>query len=189
MNRRITLVSRPTGFPQESDFALEEAEIEEPGAGEVLVRARWVSLDPYQRGRMSEARSYAAPLEVGDVITSQTLGEVMQSNDPRFEPGDLVAGQFGRQEYAVARAGTLRKIPPGETRRYADIAAAIGSPKAVRAVGSANGDNHVCVLIPCHRVIRSDGTLGGYGGGIERKKKLLEAEGHPVAAPELPLVE
>ena len=70
----------------------------------------------------------------------------------------------------------LRKIPVGETRSYAEIAAAIGHPKAVRAVGSANGDNHVCVLIPCHRVIRSDGSLGGYGGGIERKKKLLEAE-------------
>ena len=83
----------------------------------------------------------------------------------------------------------LRKIPLGETRSYADIAAAIGAPKAVRAVGSANGDNHVCVLIPCHRVIRSDGTLGGYGGGIERKRKLLAAEGHPAAAPELPLVD
>src|SRR5690348_14498397 len=71
----------------------------------------------------------------------------------------------------------LRKIPPGETRSYAQIAAAIGQPKAVRAVGTANGDNHVSVLIPCHRVIRSDGSLGGYGGGIERKKKLLAAEG------------
>ncbi|HEX8840473.1 MAG TPA: methylated-DNA--[protein]-cysteine S-methyltransferase [Sphingomicrobium sp.] len=71
----------------------------------------------------------------------------------------------------------LRKIPAGETRSYAEIAAAIGCPKAVRAVGSANGDNHVCVLIPCHRVIRSDGSLGGYGGGIERKKKLLASEG------------
>src|SRR6476469_2875975 len=83
----------------------------------------------------------------------------------------------------------LRKIPPGETRSYAQIAAAIGQPKAVRAVGTANGDNHVCVLIPCHRVIRSDGSLGGYGGGIERKKKLLASEGHPVAEPELPLAE
>ena len=83
----------------------------------------------------------------------------------------------------------LRKIPPGETRSYADIAAAIGHPKAVRAVGSANGDNHVCVLIPCHRVIRSDGSLGGYGGGIERKKQLLAAEGHVSASPELPLVD
>src|SRR5690242_13420793 len=83
----------------------------------------------------------------------------------------------------------LRKIPPGETRSYAEIAAAIGHPKAVRAVGTANGDNHVCVLIPCHRVIRSDGSLGGYGGGIERKKQLLAAEGHAPASPELPLVD
>ncbi|MFL6765619.1 MAG: bifunctional transcriptional activator/DNA repair enzyme AdaA, partial [Sphingomicrobium sp.] len=83
----------------------------------------------------------------------------------------------------------LRKIPAGETRSYAQIAAAIGAPKAVRAVGSANGDNHVCVLIPCHRVIRSDGSLGGYGGGIKRKIKLLEAEGHANPAPELPLID
>ncbi len=80
----------------------------------------------------------------------------------------------------------LRKIPLGETRSYAEIAAAIGKPKAVRAVGTANGDNHVCVLIPCHRVIRSDGSLGGYGGGIERKVKLLEAE-QAVSQEELPL--
>jgi AraC family transcriptional regulator of adaptative response/methylated-DNA-[protein]-cysteine methyltransferase len=70
----------------------------------------------------------------------------------------------------------LRKIPPGETRSYAEIAAAIGQPKAVRAVGTANGDNHVAVLIPCHRVIRSDGTLGGYAGGLDRKRMLLDAE-------------
>jgi AraC family transcriptional regulator of adaptative response/methylated-DNA-[protein]-cysteine methyltransferase len=83
----------------------------------------------------------------------------------------------------------LRKIPLGETRSYAQIAAAIGQPKAVRAVGTANGDNHVAVLIPCHRVIRSDGSLGGYGGGLDRKRKLLAAEGHQEASPELPLVE
>ena len=71
----------------------------------------------------------------------------------------------------------LRKIPLGETRSYAQIAAAIGQPKAVRAVGTANGDNHVAVLIPCHRVIRSDGTLGGYAGGLDRKRKLLAVEG------------
>ena len=83
----------------------------------------------------------------------------------------------------------LRKIPAGETRSYAEIAAAIGKPGAVRAVGSANGDNHVAVLIPCHRVIRSDGSLGGYAGGLDRKRRLLHAEGHADAAPELPLVE
>jgi AraC family transcriptional regulator of adaptative response/methylated-DNA-[protein]-cysteine methyltransferase len=83
----------------------------------------------------------------------------------------------------------LRKIPPGETRSYAQIAAAIGQPKAMRAVGTANGDNHVAVLIPCHRVIRSDGTLGGYAGDLDRKRKLLDAEGHRDPAPELPLID
>ncbi len=80
----------------------------------------------------------------------------------------------------------LRKIPPGETRSYAQIAAAVGKPGAVRAAGSANGANHVAVLIPCHRVVRSDGSLGGYAGGVERKRRLLEAEG-AVRAPALPL--
>jgi AraC family transcriptional regulator of adaptative response/methylated-DNA-[protein]-cysteine methyltransferase len=83
----------------------------------------------------------------------------------------------------------LRKIPVGETRSYAQIAAAVGKPGAVRATGSANGSNHVAVLIPCHRVVRSDGSLGGYAGGLDRKRKLLEAEGHRTATPELPLVE
>jgi AraC family transcriptional regulator, regulatory protein of adaptative response / methylated-DNA-[protein]-cysteine methyltransferase len=71
----------------------------------------------------------------------------------------------------------LRRIPAGETRSYADIAAAVGKPKAVRAAGSANGANNVAVLIPCHRVVRTDGTLGGYAYGLERKAKLLEREG------------
>jgi AraC family transcriptional regulator of adaptative response/methylated-DNA-[protein]-cysteine methyltransferase len=70
----------------------------------------------------------------------------------------------------------LRKIPVGETRSYADVAAAVGQPGAVRAVGTANGSNPVAVLVPCHRVIRSDGTLGGYAGGLDRKRKLLAAE-------------
>ena len=71
----------------------------------------------------------------------------------------------------------LMTIPPGETRSYAQIAAAVGTPGAVRAAGSANGANNVAVLIPCHRVIRSDGTLGGYAYGLERKLELLRREG------------
>jgi AraC family transcriptional regulator of adaptative response/methylated-DNA-[protein]-cysteine methyltransferase len=70
----------------------------------------------------------------------------------------------------------LRRIPAGETRSYADIAAAVGKPKAVRAAGSANGANNVAVLIPCHRVVRTDGTLGGYAYGLERKAELLARE-------------
>ena len=70
----------------------------------------------------------------------------------------------------------LRRIPKGETRTYAQIAAAVGRPGAVRAAGSANGANHVSVLIPCHRVIRTDGTLGGYAWGLDIKQELLARE-------------
>lgn len=73
----------------------------------------------------------------------------------------------------------LRAIPFGETRSYADIARAIGNPRAVRAVGSANGRNRIVIVVPCHRVINTGGKLGGYGGGLWRKVKLLETEGHP----------
>jgi AraC family transcriptional regulator of adaptative response/methylated-DNA-[protein]-cysteine methyltransferase len=70
----------------------------------------------------------------------------------------------------------LSRIPPGETRTYAQIAAAVGRPAAIRAAGTANGANHVAVLIPCHRVIRGDGTMGGYAYGLDRKERLLRRE-------------
>src|SRR6476661_5985648 len=89
-NRRITLAARPDGFPKESDFAVDEVEVPGPGTGEVLVHVSHASIDPYQRGRMSQARSYAKPMEIGDVITSQSIGEVLESNDARFAPGDRV---------------------------------------------------------------------------------------------------
>lgn len=79
----------------------------------------------------------------------------------------------------------LRRIPPGTTTTYGRIAHAIGHPSAVRAVARANGDNRIAILIPCHRVIGSDGSLTGYGGGLWRKKKLLELEAQ-TDAPRLP---
>jgi len=71
----------------------------------------------------------------------------------------------------------LTRIPYGETRSYADVAAAMGSPRAARAVGSANGENPIPILIPCHRVIKADGSLGGYSSGTHIKQSLLELEG------------
>lgn len=111
LNRAVTLASRPTGFPEESNFALVEAPVPEPAAGEVLVRVLWTSVDPYQRGRMSEARSYARPVQIGEAMTAQSLGEVVASADGRYAPGDLVVGQLGWQEHAVARGGALRRVP------------------------------------------------------------------------------
>lgn len=78
--------------------------------------------------------------------------------------------------FELATWSALRSIPYGETRSYADIALAIGKPKAFRAVGSANGRNRIAIVIPCHRVVNADGKLGGYGGGLWRKRRLLELE-------------
>ena len=100
------------GLPEESDFILDQVDVGSPEAGEVLVRVLWASVDPYQRGRMSEARSYAKPTQLGEVMTCQAVGEVVSSDDRRFAAGELVVGQLGWQEYALARGGALRKIDP-----------------------------------------------------------------------------
>ncbi len=104
-------------------------------------------------------------------LLEQVIAAVEQPGDSSHIPLDVQGTAF---QEAVWRE--LRRIPPGETRSYAEIAAAAGKPGAVRAAGSANGANNVAVLIPCHRVIRSDGTLGGYAYGLEIKRKLLAAE-------------
>ncbi|HTI31572.1 MAG TPA: bifunctional DNA-binding transcriptional regulator/O6-methylguanine-DNA methyltransferase Ada [Sphingomonas sp.] len=111
----------------------------------------------------------------GEALQSLVEGAVEACANPSAMP-DLpldVAGTAFQQ--AVWQE--LRRIPPGETRSYAAIAAAVGKPGAVRAAGSANGANNVAVLIPCHRVIRSDGSLGGYAYGLDRKAELLRREG------------
>jgi hypothetical protein len=112
VNRQIVLAARPEGFPKDSDFSLVESDVPSAGPGEVLVRTQWLSVDPYMRGRMSTARSYAKPTEVGEAMTGQAVGEVVESNDSRFAPGDTVVGQLGWQDYAVARGGVLRKVDP-----------------------------------------------------------------------------
>jgi methylated-DNA-[protein]-cysteine S-methyltransferase len=100
------------------------------------------------------------------------LSEYFQGKLKRFRlPLDLRGTPFQRK---VWRA--LLDIPYGETRSYAQIAAAIGSPKAVRAVGAANGANPVAIIVPCHRVIASSGGLGGYSAGLDCKRKLLALE-------------
>lgn len=78
----------------------------------------------------------------------------------------------------------LRAIPYGKTRSYGDIARKIGRPKAVRAVGAANGANPISIVVPCHRVIGSDGSLTGYGGGLSRKRRLLALEGDRLSRPD-----
>ena len=86
-------------------------------------------------------------------------------------PVDTGGTPFQRSVWAA-----LRRIPAGHTWSYTEVARAVGAPGAVRAVGAANGANPVAIVVPCHRVVRSDGTLGGYGGGLDRKRWLLAHE-------------
>ncbi|MBU6267242.1 MAG: bifunctional DNA-binding transcriptional regulator/O6-methylguanine-DNA methyltransferase Ada [Sphingomonadales bacterium] len=127
--------------------------------GEAELRARFPQADLHAGGE-----AFAAL--VADVVAA-----VEVPGDGREIPLDVQGTAF---QEAVWRE--LRRIPAGETRSYAEIAAAVGKPGAVRACGSANGANNVAVLIPCHRVIRSDGSLGGYAYGLEIKQALLERE-------------
>ena len=90
---------------------------------------------------------------------------------------DRITVKTGGTEFQRTVWAALRAIPPGETRSYSQLAAAIGSPRAVRAAGLANGQNPVAVIVPCHRVIGANGNLTGYAGGLERKRWLLRHEG------------
>ena len=112
MNRRITLAARPVGMPKESDFHLEESPMPRPAGGEVLVRALYLSVDPYMRGRLTGVTTYARGLDLGEVIVGGVVGRVVESNDPRHMAGDTVEGMLGWQEYATAPAKALRKIDP-----------------------------------------------------------------------------
>ncbi|HMR32339.1 MAG TPA: NADP-dependent oxidoreductase [Geminicoccaceae bacterium] len=110
---RIVLARRPQGAPVPDDFRLETAPLPEPEQGEALVRTVWLSLDPYMRGRMSDARSYAQPVPVGGVIEGEVVGEVMASRDPSLRPGDVVRGRGGWQSHFCRPAAELAKVPPG----------------------------------------------------------------------------
>jgi NADPH-dependent curcumin reductase CurA len=112
-NKEIRLASRPAGMPTVDNFHLVDAEAPQPNDREALVRTLYISVDPYLRGRMREGRSYIAPFEVGQVIESGGVSKVVESRDPRFQPGDIVTGMFGWRLYNAVKADGLMKVPPG----------------------------------------------------------------------------
>ena len=113
INRQILLASRPQGEPNAENFKLVETPVAPLADGQVLVRHHFLSLDPYMRGRMSDAKSYAAPQPLNEVMIGGTAGEVVESRNPHFKAGDKVVGMGGWQEYAVVNAdqrGVLQKV-------------------------------------------------------------------------------
>jgi NADPH-dependent curcumin reductase CurA len=123
-NTRVVLKSRPVGLPTDDNFDIQSVPVTAPGADEMLLRTLWLSLDPYMRGRMSDRKSYAKPLEIGDVITGGVVCQVVASNIDDFPVGTIVSGMYGWQSYALAKADDNRlfKIDPA----LAPISTAVG---------------------------------------------------------------
>jgi len=110
-NKEIRLSSRPVGMPTLDNFKIVDTTVPQPKDGESLVRTLYISVDPYLRGRMREGRSYVAPFEMGQVIESGAVGEVVESRSPEFQPGDIVSGMFGWRLYNTAKTNSLMKVP------------------------------------------------------------------------------
>ena len=140
--------------------------------GEVVVACcftdHWDRMTAPVRRRLPDER-----WEEGSSEAARALGRYLAGELDAVD--DLVV-DAGGSEFQAAVWDALRRIPTGETRSYADVAGAVGRPTATRAVGSANGRNPIWVIVPCHRVVRADGALGGYGGGVDRKQWLLDHE-------------
>src|SRR6056297_1562763 len=111
-NHVFTLAERPTGTPTEETFDFEERPVPEPGPGEALVRTRYLSVDPYMRGRMRDAESYAEPWAVGDPLKAAVVGDVVDSNHGDFEAGDVVTGELRWADYATADGDALQPVDP-----------------------------------------------------------------------------
>jgi NADPH-dependent curcumin reductase len=111
-NTQIRLASRPTGRPSPENFTITPAPVPEPADGQVLIRTQYLSLDPYMRGRMSDAPSYAPPVPVGGLMVGGTVGEVVSSRAPGLSAGDIVLAYTGWQKYGVSKAALVRKLDP-----------------------------------------------------------------------------
>ena len=132
--QRIVLASRPEGKPEPANFRLEEVPIPVPGEGEVLLRTIWLSLDPYMRGRMSAAKSYAKPVEIDETMSAQVVAEVIASKNPDFAVGDVVIAPIGWASHGVSDGTMLEKIAPNSAPLSAYLGV-LGMPGTTAWVG------------------------------------------------------
>jgi len=122
VTREFQLAARPVGLPKESDFQLVETPLPSPKPGQVLVKTTYLSVDPYMRGRITGIRTYADPVNIGDVMVGGTVGQVIESHDPALQAGDYVVGYWGWRDHAVADARGLQKLNP----QLAPVSTALG---------------------------------------------------------------
>ena len=136
-NRQVLLKRRPAGMPTTAEFEIIDAPLPEAGEGEVLVRGIYLSLDPYMRGRISGARSYAKPVAIGAVMEGRVVGEVVKSRDPAFGEGDYVFGGYGWQLFSAIPGKGLLKLDP-EDAPLSTALGVLGMPGLTAYVGLSN---------------------------------------------------
>jgi len=166
IRRSWVLKQRPSGAPSADDFALREDAVPEPGPGEVVTRTIWLSIDPYMRGRLREQQTYAVAIQIGEVMTGETVGEVISSTDPRFAPGDLVVGGRGWQTHCLTQGERLVKID----RKGAPLSAylgVLGMPGAT----AYRGISEICAPKPGETVVISaaSGAVGSVAGQLAKR--------------------
>lgn len=168
LNHQITLASKPEGIPRETDFRVVEGPVPNAGAGEVLVHTLYLSVDPYVRGRINGAVPVVRGVQLGQVVSGEVVGRVMESNDPRLAKDDIVEGLLGWQEYAVAPAKTLRKIDPS----VAPISSAL-SVLGLPGLSAYFGLLDICRPQPGETVVVSAaaGAVGSLVGQIAKIKR------------------
>ncbi|MEI8146798.1 MAG: NADP-dependent oxidoreductase [Alphaproteobacteria bacterium] len=193
LNRRVLLAGRPVGEPKPSDFSVVDVAAPEPKDGEVLLKVLYLSLDPYMRGRMSAAKSYAAPVEIGDVMEGGTVCQVVASNNPRWAVGDHVLSHSGWQSYAISDGRGLRKLDPKAAPLSTAVGVlgmpgmtaytgllTIGQPKAGETVVVAAATGPVGSAVGQIAKIKGARAVG-IAGGADKCKALIEEFGFDAA--------
>ena len=167
VNRQFQLAARPAGLPKESDFKLVDSPLQTPGAGQALVKTVYLSVDPYMRGRITGIRTYADPVNIGDVMVGGPVGQVIESHDPGLQAGDFVVGYWGWQEYAVAEARGLQKLNP----QLAPVSTALGV-LGMPGMTAYFGFLEICHPKPGETVVVSGaaGAVGSLVGQIAKIK-------------------
>lgn len=166
LRRSVVLKRRPHREPVAADFEIREDAIPTPGAGEVVTRTFWLSIDPYMRGRLREEQTYAVAVQIGEVMTGETVGEVVASSDPDFTPGDVVVGSRGWQTHSVTPGDRLIKISKGGAPLSAYLGV-LGMPGATAYAGVTE----ICKPKPGETfvVAAASGAVGSVAGQIAKR--------------------
>ncbi|HSV03521.1 MAG TPA: NADP-dependent oxidoreductase [Phenylobacterium sp.] len=169
--KEVRLKSRPVGMPSRENFDFASVELRDPGPGEVQVKNLWMTVDPYMRGRMNDVKSYAPPFALGEVMNGGAIGQVVKSNDPAFQEGDLVQSQNGWREAFTAPAKTVQKLdarglPPQAFLGVAGMPGLTAYAGLLRIAALKDGD-----------VVFVSGAAGAVGSLV---CQIAKAKGHKV---------